>query len=142
MILERMKNNTSATLRQVTLYGENLAKTFAPHKTGGIVMGIHSKIFKTKSEIISIVPKSFPYHFWVNQEEGFEVLNFRKSSHQPFFRIPQMVKYGVGGVSPAGNEIDWWAGGSGKGYFTKTFLMLQEMYGDRFDIAIENSLKR
>ncbi len=98
--------------------GQALAKRLAPQKSGALKKGIRFRLFQNKMELISSVPKSFPYHLWVNRN----IPTIRP--RQPYFRSGQgKIAYGQSGVvSPIGNAIRW----SGTpGYFDLTIKKLE-----------------
>ncbi len=132
----RMKN-MKVPLTKVANEGKTLAISLAPMKRGGIRKGIFTRVFKDKAEIVSMVHKPFPYHMWVNATPPFATLTYKHTSNQPFFRVPQIVAYGVGGLSPAGNQINWTGV---RGYFDETAIILRGRYGELFDIEVKKAL--
>ena|SRR3990167_6337181 len=83
------RNNREA-IKDAQMMGVRIARRIAPQKSGDLKEGIRRKpIIVSKGSvsgsIISTVPKSFPYHFWINEEPGYETVslpttrNFSKS---------------------------------------------------------------
>ena len=68
----------------------------------------------------------------------FDTLNFGVDSRQPFFRVPQAVKYGLGAISPSGLPIRWTGV---RGYFNETALILRARYGEIFNIEVGKVLR-
>ena len=135
----RLKSSIKKPLEFIAIKGKKIAKSLAPQKTGAIKRGIFHKSFKDRAEIISVVNSSFPYNLWVNATPPFDVLHFKNSSHQPFFKVPQNVRYGLDVVSPSGNLIRW----TGKrGFFDETAKILRASYGKIFDIEVGKILVR
>ena len=134
----KLKKSQKKTLEFIAIQGKNIAKSLAPHKSGNLKRGIFHKSFADRAEIISVVNNKFPYHLWVNASLGFEVSNFKNNSYQPFFRVPQRVRYGLDAVSPAGNPIRWTGT---KGYFNETAKLLRARYGKIFDIEVGKVIK-
>ena len=137
-IRKRLKQNQKKTLAFVANQGKNIAVQLAPMKRGGIRKGIITRVLKDKEKKISKIDKTFPYHMWVNATPPFATLTYKHTSNQPFFRVPQTVAYGVGGISPSGNQINW----TGiRGYFDETAIILKGRYGELFDIEVKKALK-
>jgi len=135
----KLQKSQKKTLEFIAIQGKNIAKSLAPQKSGNLKRGIFHKSFKDRAEIISVVNTSFPYHLWVNADPSFDVLNFTSSSHQPFFKVPQKVRYGLGALSPSGNPIRWTGV---RGYFNETAELLRARYGEIFDIEVGKVLLR
>ncbi len=134
----KLKKSQKKTLNFIAVQGKNIAKSLAPHKFGGIKRGIFHRSFKDRAEIISVVHNKFPYHLWVNATPPYEVSHFRSTSHQPFFKVPQSVRYGLQAVSPSGNPIRWTGV---RGYFDETAKLLRARYGEIFDIEIGKAIR-
>ncbi len=137
-IRNKIKKSQKVALKEVAILGKTIAKSLAPTKSGALKRGIFHKVFSDRAEVISIVHKSFPYNLWVNAESPYNKITFKSNSFQPFFRIPQSVRYGMPALAPSGNSIRWTGT---RGYFTKTASLLRERYGKIFDIKMEKVLR-
>lgn len=70
---KRLNQTNIKTIRGVTLAGQRFAREISPVKSGALYRGIerravHSRGNVVSGSIISSVPKSFPYQFWVNED--------------------------------------------------------------------------
>jgi hypothetical protein len=124
---------TNLALRELSLIGKRIAQNLAPQKSGALKRGITRKVFKNKAEVTSRVFKSFPYHFWVNQ--NISTLDFRDFNR--FFSVPQRVAYGKPAINPSGRPIIWTGFA---GYMTKTAELLNKITPQRFSAEIEKVL--
>ncbi len=132
--IRRKIGNSGKPLRQLAIRGKALAQRLAPQKTGALKRGIHFRVFKNKMELMSIVPKSFPYNMWVNRN----IPTIRGT--RPFFKGRQgPIAYGQSGiVAPSGVAINWTGT---PGYFDFTIQKLEKESGRVFDRHISNILK-
>jgi len=72
-----LKKANIKTIKGATLWGQRYARRLAPHKSGALKRRIQRRPIKRKgnvvsSTLVSTVPKSFPYHFWVNETPGYK----------------------------------------------------------------------
>ena len=125
------------SIKEIAIYGKNLAQSLAPFKTGGIRRGIHYRVFKSKVELISVVNSSMPYNFWVNQTPPFQVLHFRRRNR--FFKVPQDVAYGKSAVSPIGRRINWTGTA---GFFNIAREQMDGMIDENLNPKIERALNK
>ena len=119
-----IKNATFTSLKKISKEGELIAKQMAPQKTGALQMGITSIANKEQAKIISAVPSLFPYHFWINQQPGYETI----IPKFPYFYPKQPpIMYGQSGVKGGKgvNDVVWT--GLPK-YFTRTFTIVESMF--------------
>ena len=135
MLKKNIPKESKKALAELASIGRQIAWNLAPAKTGNLRAGIHYKVFKNKAEIISMVPKSFPYQFWVNQNIPIIKANF------PFFSASQgVVAYGQSGAfAPSGKPIQWTGY---KGFFEETANILRGQFGDKFNIAVETAMQK
>ena len=63
-----IKSATKATNRQQGQSAKTYARSIAPVKTGNLKQGISYQALSTRLYVKSVVPKSFPYNLWVNED--------------------------------------------------------------------------
>ncbi len=133
----KLKSSQKRALTVVANQGKMIAKSLAPQNTGRLKKGIFTRVFNDRAEVISMVNTSFPYNLWVNATPPFAVSNFKTGSYQPFFRVPQAVRYGMPAITPSGNPVRWTGK---KGFFDETARILTKRYGKIFDFEVKNIL--
>ncbi len=133
--ISKRLGDSSKPLTKLAISGKATAQRLAPRKTGALRKGIHYRVFKRRMELISMVPKSFPYQMWVN---GVDITTIR--GRWPFFKGRQgAIAYGQAGiVAPSGASINWTGT---HGYFDLTIQKLEKESGRVFDIHVGNILK-
>jgi len=137
--IKKLKHNlpieNKKALLELAKIGKRIAVNAAPSKSGALRHGIYYKVFKNKAEIISAVPKSFPYHFWVNQNIPTIRARF------PYFDAGQgEIAYGQSGaIAPSGKPINWTGSA---GYFNETAKILTAQFGKKFSFAVETAIRK
>jgi len=71
------------SMKGATLWGLRAARRMAPTKKGALKKGIRRKPIRRKgkivsSSLVSTVPGSFPYHFWVDEVPGYKYARLAK----------------------------------------------------------------
>ena len=98
------------------------AKANAPHFTGNLERGIIGIINVGKGQILSAVPKFFPYHLWVNEQPDYLTIMNR--------RLGRMVSYAE--VARTGTP----------GYFTLMVAGIGNTYALEVSKEIDNAIRR
>jgi len=110
--IQKLKKSTKRTPIQAAKYMASMARKLAPRKTGRLIQGIVRR--KSTVRIGASNPvNGFPYAKWVNQSEGYKVLNVNKyrdrfgrayvSINGTWVHVPGKVM--IYGSAPAG--WDW-----------------------------------
>lgn len=132
------------TINQITMAGQRFARRIAPVHTGNLKEGIRrTKAIKkrdmTEGSIISSVPKSFPYHFWVNEEPGFQTVKlptvsfggkFPTRKYRQTHKTERPMRYAE--TRHTGMP----------GYFTKTAELLQKNVGKKFNVEVKRVMDK
>lgn len=96
-IRKAAKTSTNATAQFMV----TTARGLAPAKTGALRRNIIAKSIKgAEFQVTSIVPKTFPYHFWINQTAPMRTIH-------PWWNRYQPTAYGDGTHTITGSPRYW-----------------------------------
>jgi len=101
----RLKREQKVTPLRAAKRMQSIAKKLAPRGTGETIRGIRRRKVKNGWVVESLVRGRFKQNLFANRTAPFRTLRFVKNNR--FFRSPQSVVYGRGGVSSGGNPIRW-----------------------------------
>lgn len=124
-LLERVERTAQApkSIKRALREGQIFARGLAPFNTGALRFGITQRQINKKEGILqSTVPKSFPYHFWVNEEPGYVNIRYK---YNGFALTPyaQVARTGT------------------PGYFTLTAQFLQDRYRKYLEIELQSRVR-